>query len=73
MRALFISANTERINVPTMPVGLACVAEATRSAGHEIFLVDLMAERDPGDKIRNEDGLFPLGNHSRSCIMLSSI
>jgi radical SAM superfamily enzyme YgiQ (UPF0313 family) len=52
MRALFISANTERINVPTMPLGLACVAEATRSAGHEIFLVDLMAESDPGDKIR---------------------
>jgi len=52
MRALFISANTERINVPTMPLGLACVAEATRRAGHEIFLVDLMAESDPGDKIR---------------------
>lgn len=52
MRALFISANTERINLPTMPLGLACVAEATRQAGHAITLIDLMAERVPEEKIR---------------------
>lgn len=52
MRALFISANTERINLPTMPLGLACVAEAVRQAGHAVTLIDLMAEREPEEKIR---------------------
>jgi radical SAM superfamily enzyme YgiQ (UPF0313 family) len=47
MRVLLISANTERINMPTMPVGLACVAEATRLAGHEVAFLDLMFEADP--------------------------
>jgi radical SAM superfamily enzyme YgiQ (UPF0313 family) len=35
-----------------MPVGLACVAEATRRAGHEVALVDLMAETDTEESIR---------------------
>ena len=46
MRVLFISANTERINMPTLPLGLACVAMATRAAGHEARFLDLMAEGD---------------------------
>ena len=46
MRVLLISANTERINMPTLPLGLACVAAATRKAGHEVAMVDLMAEKD---------------------------
>lgn len=52
MRALLLSANTESINLPTMPLGLACVAEATRVAGHEAALVDLMAESDPVGAVR---------------------
>ena len=28
MKVLFISANTEKFNMPAMPLGLACVAEA---------------------------------------------
>ncbi|MBN1277222.1 MAG: radical SAM protein [Deltaproteobacteria bacterium] len=47
MKALMVSANTEHINMPTMPLGLACVTEATRRAGHEAELVDLL----PGHKI----------------------
>ena len=46
MRVLLISANTETINMPVLPLGLACVAEAVKNAGHEIKLVDLMDECD---------------------------
>jgi len=44
MRVLLISANTEKINMPTLPFGLACVAAATKKAGHDVAMVDLMAE-----------------------------
>ena len=43
MRVLLISANTEPINMPIIPVGLGAVAAATRDAGHEADLVDLMS------------------------------
>jgi len=46
MRVLLISANTETINMPVLPLGLACVAEAVQNAGHEIKLVDLMDQQD---------------------------
>ena len=46
MKVLLISANTEKINMPTLPLGLACVAAATRRARHDVVMVDLMAERD---------------------------
>jgi radical SAM superfamily enzyme YgiQ (UPF0313 family) len=46
MRVLLISANTEKINMPTLPLGLACVATATQKAGHEVAMVDLMTEKD---------------------------
>lgn len=42
MRVLLISANTEPINMPVMPVGLGCVAVATRREGHEVKMLDLM-------------------------------
>ena len=46
MRVLLISANTEKITMPTLPLGLACVAAATQKAGHEVAMVDLMTEKD---------------------------
>ena len=46
MRILLISANTERINLPTYPLGLACVAQATLDQGHDVRGLDLMAEKD---------------------------
>lgn len=38
--------------MPTLPLGLACVAEATRDAGHEVALIDLMDETDTQGTIR---------------------
>ena len=46
MRVLLISANTERMNMRTLPLGLSCVAEATERAGHEVAMLDLMAQQD---------------------------
>jgi len=46
MRVLLISANTEQFNMPAMPLGLACVAQATKNAGHDVTLLDLMFEMD---------------------------
>lgn len=51
MRVLLISANTERINLPTFPLGLACVAQATMDRGHEVECLDLMAEVEPKDAV----------------------
>ena len=46
MKVLLISANTETIGMPTLPLGLASVAAATQKAGHDVMMVDLMAEKD---------------------------
>lgn len=46
MRVLFISANIEQITLPSLPLGLGCVATATERAGHEVKLVDLMDKTD---------------------------
>jgi radical SAM superfamily enzyme YgiQ (UPF0313 family) len=46
MRVLLISANMEKINMPTLPLGLACVASATQKAGHDVTMLDLMIEKD---------------------------
>jgi len=46
MRVLLISANTERMNILPLPLGLNCVAVAARKAGHDVRLLDLMAEKD---------------------------
>lgn len=47
MRVLLVSANTEKINMPTVPWGLGCVAAAARRAGHAVRLVDLMGGAEP--------------------------
>ena len=47
MRVLLISANREKINMLTWPLGLACVAAATQKAGHEVKLLDLIEANDP--------------------------
>jgi len=51
MRVLLISANTERINLPTFPLGLACVAQSTLDRGHEVECLDLMAEKETEEAV----------------------
>ncbi len=51
MKVLFISANTEKINMPALPLGAACVAAAVRKSGHDVDLVDLMSAEEPHSKI----------------------
>ena len=46
MKVLLISANTESINMPVIPVGLAAVAAATEAAGHSVELLDLLNVTD---------------------------
>ena len=47
MNVLLISANTEAINMPAIPMGLGCVAASTAAAGHRVRLLDLLIEDDP--------------------------
>ena len=56
MKVLLISANTQTMNMPILPLGLACVTAATRRAGHDAALVDLMFEADPMSAVRDSIG-----------------
>jgi radical SAM superfamily enzyme YgiQ (UPF0313 family) len=47
MNVLLVSANTERLNMPTLPLGVGLVAAAVREAGHEAAVLDLMTTEDP--------------------------
>lgn len=47
MRVLFISANREDVIMRTLPLGLACVAAATKAHGHSVKVVDLISAREP--------------------------
>jgi len=58
MRVLLISANTETISMPTLPLGLASVAAATRNAGHEVVLLNLMFEGDSKQILRSTLEVF---------------
>ncbi len=46
MKILLISANTEQIGMPVMPLGLACVVRAARRAGHSVRVLNLMTPAD---------------------------
>jgi radical SAM superfamily enzyme YgiQ (UPF0313 family) len=47
MDVLLIATNTERINLPTLPYGLALVAAAVGAAGHTVRMLDLRRHADP--------------------------
>lgn len=46
MKVLLMSANRTEINMRTMPLGLAFVAEAARQRGHEVEMLDLARAGD---------------------------
>ncbi len=46
MKVLLISANRTEINMRTMPLGLACVAQAAGQAGHAVRMLDLVQVED---------------------------
>jgi radical SAM superfamily enzyme YgiQ (UPF0313 family) len=52
LRVLLVSANTERINMVALPLGLGLVAAAARRAGHETAFLDLLATADPPAALR---------------------
>ena len=58
MRVLLISANTEKINILPMPLGLHYVAAATRNRGHDVRVLDLMTHEESSRPIRNAIGSF---------------
>ncbi len=53
MKVLLVSANTEQFNMPAMPLGLACVAEAVKNSGHDVFMLDLMFKMDANVTLEN--------------------
>ncbi|MGD9072857.1 MAG: radical SAM protein [Desulfobacterales bacterium] len=46
MKVLLISANTEQINMPVLPLGLAYVAAAADTQGHTVKMLNLMMQAD---------------------------
>ncbi len=46
MRVLLISANTEQVNMPVMPLGVTLVKAAAEQAGHRVRAVNLMRPAD---------------------------
>jgi radical SAM superfamily enzyme YgiQ (UPF0313 family) len=53
MNVLLISANTERINMVSLPLGLGQVAASARRAGHRVNLIDLLSPADPVGFVRD--------------------
>lgn len=66
MKVLLISANTEQISMVTMPLGMACVAEAAQNAGHDVSMLDLMFATDTEAQLKNV-----IADFSPQCIGIS--
>jgi hypothetical protein len=47
MKILFIYYNTPELIMPTLPLGLVCVATAVKRDGHEVQLLEIQAGTDP--------------------------
>ena len=46
MKVLLISVNTEQINMPVLPLGLAYVSAAADTQGHTVKMLNLMMQTD---------------------------
>ncbi len=51
MRIVLISANTEQITMPVLPIGMARVAAAVENAGHEVKILNLMRPEHVSDSL----------------------
>ena len=58
MKVLFLAVNRETIAMPTLPLGLACVATATERAGHRVKLVNLTSEEGSDQFLGKVIGAF---------------
>ena len=58
MRVLFISVNTEQVNMPTLPLGLACVATSTQRSGHLVRLINLASKEGCYEVLKKSIGAF---------------
>lgn len=58
MRCLLISANTEKINILPMPIGLLYIAAATIDKGHDVKVLDLMTYEDPSQPLKETIAQF---------------
>ena len=47
MRVLLISANTETVNMPVLPLGLGCVATSVQRAGYPVRVLNLQDQTEP--------------------------
>jgi radical SAM superfamily enzyme YgiQ (UPF0313 family) len=52
VRVLLVSANTERLNMVALPIGLGLVAAAIRGRGHEVAFRDLLGAGDGREVVR---------------------
>lgn len=53
MRVLLVYSNQSRDLLPAPPIGLCYVAGATRRAGHDVRVLDLLTSRRPLDDLRD--------------------
>jgi hypothetical protein len=53
MKVLLISANTELINMPVLPLGMSLVARAAEDAGNDVRQINLMAKHNALDGLVN--------------------
>jgi len=58
-RVLLVSTNRERQPYPVVPNGLACVASALDSAGHQVRFLDLCFAKNPVESAREAARAFP--------------
>ena len=58
MNVLLIAVNTERLHMPTLPLGLALVSAATRRANHRTRFLDLLTAPDPLAAVRQAINAF---------------
>lgn len=58
MKILLISANTEQINMPVLPLGMACITAAAQKAGHDVKTINLMMCQDTRTPIEQTINAF---------------